>query len=96
VSVRFDGDGLVWNAGDVARRGTWVSFVLVSRSILTVRFLDGSRETRSWLAGLKETRDKTSVVRKLTLSPVLLTAEGWEETAGEALELTQSEKLAKP
>ncbi|MCX7028655.1 MAG: pallilysin-related adhesin [Spirochaetes bacterium] len=95
-SVRFDGDGLAWTVGAVNRRGTWVSFVLGSRSILTVRFLDGSREARSWLAGLKETRDKTSVTRKLTLSPVLLTAEGWEETAGQALELTQTEKLAKP
>jgi hypothetical protein len=96
LSIRFEGDSLVWSANAVSQRGTWVSFALRSRSILTVRFLDGSRETRSWLAGLKESRDKTTVTRKLTLSPVNLTAEGWEETAGEALELTQSEKLAKP
>jgi hypothetical protein len=96
VSVRFDGDGLVWTEGGSGRRGTWVSFVLGSRSVLTVRFLDGARETRSWLAGSKETRDKTTVTRKLTLSPVTLTAEGWEETAGESLELAQSEKLTKP
>jgi hypothetical protein len=95
LSIRFDVDDLVWTAASVSRRGTWVSFVLGSRSILTVRFLDGSRETLSWLAVLKETRDKTTVTRRITLSPVNLTAEGWEEAAGEVLELTQSEKLAK-
>jgi hypothetical protein len=96
LSIRFEGDSLVWTANAVSRRGTWVSFALGSRAILTVRFLNGSRETRSWLAGLKESRDKTTVTRKLTLSPVNLTAEGWEETAGEALELLQSENWAKP
>jgi hypothetical protein len=96
VSVRFAADRLDWVAGDTSRHGTWVSFALGSRSILTVRFLDGSRETRSWLAALKETRDKTTASRKLTLSPVMLTAEGWEETPGDTLELVQSEKLAKP
>ena len=47
----------------------------------------------SELSGLL--RDKTTVTRKLTLSPVNLTAEGWEETAGETLEFAQSEKLVK-
>ncbi len=95
ASIRFEVDSLVWTDAAASRRGTWVSFSLGSRAILTVRFLDGSRETRSWLAVLKETRDKTTVTRKLTLSPVNLTAEGWDETAGEALELVQSEKLVK-
>ena len=95
TTVRFEPDALVWTDAAASRPGTWVSFVLGSRSILTVRFLDGSRETRSWLAGMKETRDRTSVTRKLTLVPVNLTAEGWEETAGESIELAQSEKLAK-
>ena len=39
--------------------------------------------------------DKTSVTRKLALAPVILTAEGWEETAGDPVELTQIEKLTK-
>jgi hypothetical protein len=95
TTVRFENDVLAWTAGAGSRPGTWVSFVLGSRSILTVRFLDGTRETRSWLAGVKETRDKTSVTRKLTLLPVNLTAEGWEETAGDTLEFAQSEKLDK-
>jgi hypothetical protein len=45
---------------------------------------------------MKETRDKTGVSRRLTLAPVSLTAGGWEETAGEAIELAQSEIFAKP
>jgi hypothetical protein len=96
VTVRFESDRLHWTEGSESRAGAWVSFALGSRSILTVRFLDGTRETRSWLAVVKETRDKTSLTRRLTLSPVNLTAEGWEETAGDALELSQSQKLAKP
>jgi hypothetical protein len=96
LSIRFEHDSLVWTANATSRRGTWVSFPLGARSILTVRFQDGQRETRSWLAGVKESRDKTAVTRKLTLAPVNLTAEGWEETAGETLELTQSQMPAKP
>jgi hypothetical protein len=61
-----------------------------------VRFLDGDGQTRTWLATLKETRDKTGVSRRLTLAPISLTAEGWEETAGDAIELAQSEIPAKP
>lgn len=95
VAVRFEVDVLEWTAGSAGRRATWVSFALGDRTILTVRFLDGSRETRSWLASLKETRDTTTVTRKLTLAPVSLAADGWEETAGETVELAQTEKLVK-
>jgi hypothetical protein len=93
TSIRFDADRLVWSTRAGARQAVWVSFPLGDRSILTVRFSDGAGETRSWAATLKETRDKTSVTRKLTLAPVDLTTEGWEETAGEPVELVQSEKL---
>jgi hypothetical protein len=92
-SIRFEADSLVWSTRAGSRLATWVSFVLGSRSILTVRFRDGAGETRSWLASLKETRDKTAMTRKLVLAPVSLTAEGWEETAGETVELSQSEPL---
>ncbi len=95
VTVRFDADSLEWTSGAASRQATWVSFALGGRTILTVRFLDGSRETRSWLTSLKETRDKTSVTRTFTLAPVTLTAEGWEETAGDPVALTQTEKLTK-
>jgi hypothetical protein len=95
VTVRFDADSLEWTSGAASRQATWVSFALGGRTILTVRFLDGSRETRSWLTSLKETRDKTSVTRTFTLAPVTLTAEGWEETAADPVALTQTEKLTK-
>jgi len=94
-SLAFENDRLVWSDAAGSRRAVWVAFVLGTRSILTVRFLDGDGETRSWLAALKETRDKTFVTRTLTLAPVTLTARGCEETSGETLSLQQSEKIAK-
>ena len=89
-------DSLVWTANAASRRGTWVSFPLGGPDDP-----DGAVPRRTtgnpFVARRREgTRDKTAVTRKLTLAPVNLTAEGWEETAGESLELTQSEKLAKP
>jgi len=95
-AVRFEDSRALWSEGGATRTATWVAFPLGGRTILTVRFLDGGRETRSWLASLKETRDKTGVTRRLALSPVTLTAEGWEETAADAIELVQSEPAAKP
>jgi hypothetical protein len=96
LQVRFEDGRALWNDGGGTRTAAWVAFTLGGRQILTVRFLDGDGQTRTWLATMKETRDKAGVSRRLTLSPVSLTAEGWEETAGDAIELAQSEILAKP
>jgi len=96
VAVRFDGDRLAWRSPGSSRSGVWVSFALGGRTVMTTRFLDGAGETRSWIVELTEKRDKTSVTRKLTLSPVRLTVEGGEETAADALVLVQTESLAKP
>ena len=96
LSVRFDDARVLWTGEGTTRTAAWVAFPLGGRTILTVRFLDGQRETLTWLASLKETRDKTGVSRRLVLSPVILTAEGWEETAADAIELAQTEAAAKP
>ncbi len=96
LQVRFDDGRALWTEGGATRSASWVAFPLGGRLILTVRFLDGDRQTRTWLASMKETRDKAGVSRRLTLAPVTLTAEGWEETAGDAIELAQSETIAKP
>jgi hypothetical protein len=96
LQVRFDDGRALWTEGGATRIAAWVAFPLGGRLILTVRFLDGGGQTRAWLATLKETRDKAGVSRRLTLAPVNLTAEGWEETAGDAIDLVQSETVAKP
>lgn len=96
LAVRFDDSRVLWTEAGAARTAAWVAFPLGGRTILTVRFLDGERETRSWLASVKETREKTCVSRRLALAPVSLTAEGWEETAADTIELTQLEAAAKP
>jgi hypothetical protein len=93
-SILFEPDRLVWSTSAGSRQAVWVSFALDGRSILTLRFCDDVGETRSWLLTREETRDKTSVTRTLTLTPVNLTASGWEETAGDTVELAQSEKLS--
>jgi hypothetical protein len=96
LQVRFEDGRALWTEGGATRTAAWVAFTLGGRLILTVRFLDGDGQTRTWLAAVKETRDKAGVSRRLTLTPVSLTAEGWEETAGDAIELAQSEIAAKP
>lgn len=96
LTVRFEGDRLAWLSPGSSRSAVWVSFALGGRTIMTVRFLDDAGETRSWIAGLKEARDKTSVTRRLTLAPVILTVGGWEETAADPLELVQTEIIARP
>jgi hypothetical protein len=98
MTIDFQAPRLSWSDGAGQRTGSYVLFSVGAGTILSTRFRSAAGEpdfVSSWLVGFKEKRDSTSTTRTLTLSPVQLTVNGYEEANGDDLSLQQQEDLKK-
>jgi hypothetical protein len=98
LRVEFKQPTLSWATASGARTGTYVLFTLGPRTILTTRFPSGgsgSDDIASWLVDYREKKDAVQVVRSLTLSPVVLTINGYVDANGDALALEQAVDVKK-
>jgi hypothetical protein len=96
--VDFQATGVMWTDGRGQRTGSYVLFSLGGATILSTRFHTepGQQDlVSSWLVDYKERKDSTSVTRTMTLSPVQLTVNGYEEANGDDLPLLQYQDLKK-
>ncbi|HVO37995.1 MAG TPA: pallilysin-related adhesin [Spirochaetia bacterium] len=96
LSVDFHNPQLTWKSGGVQKMAVYVIFALRGRNILSARFTGRAgtaEEDRSWLIDFREKKDPASIVRTLLLSPVQLTVKGYQDTAGDAVSLEQSQDL---
>jgi hypothetical protein len=98
LTVDFQTPRLTWTDSDGQRTGTYVLFSIGGGTILTTRFRAESGEPdqiSSWLVDYKEKKDPASATRTLTLSPVQITDNGYEEANGDDLSLQQYQDLKK-
>jgi hypothetical protein len=98
LAVDFQTPRLTWTDSDGRRTGTYVLFSIGGGTIITTRFrMDTGEPDRisSWLVDYKEKKDPTSAMRTLTLSPVQITVNGFEEANGDDLSLQQYQDLKK-
>ncbi|MGA2977387.1 MAG: pallilysin-related adhesin [Spirochaetia bacterium] len=98
VSIDFQTPRLTWSDASGKRSGTFLLFSLGTRTILSVRFKteDGAPDQiSSWLADLQEKKEPARTVRTLSLSPVQLTMNGYEDANGDALSLQQIQPVKK-
>ncbi len=98
LSIDFQAPRLTWTDSGGQRTGTFVLFSVGGGTILGTRFRTSTGQPDligSWLLDYKERKDSTSVTRTLTLSPVLLTVNGYEDANGDDLSLQQSQELKK-
>ena len=98
LAVDFQTPRLTWTDSDGRRTGTYVLFSIGGGTIITTRFrMDTGEPDRisSWLVDYKEKKDSTSAMRTLTLSPVQITVNGFEEANGDDLSLQQYQDLKK-
>ena len=83
----FDMPRIEWRDGEKTRIGTASLFSLNDTLILQVRFMKKNgafEETANWLVVYDEDRDSTRIIRSLSLSPAVLSADGVRE-AGEVV-----------
>jgi hypothetical protein len=91
-AVEFHAPELTWANADGQKPGTFVLFSLGGNPVMSVRFHRGVRardQIISWLVDYKERKEPGRVVRVLTLSPIHLTVNGYEDANGDALVLQQ-------
>jgi len=94
--VDFQGPHVTWRDAAGTRTGSYVMFSLGSALILSARFgatADDPGRIRSWLVGYEERKDNVSYTRTLTLTPVQLTVNGYEESNGDPVSLLQYQDL---
>jgi hypothetical protein len=92
TTVLFDPPRVSWTDGPDARMGTFLVFSLGTRTILSMRFPRGDRmqdEIVSWLVAYREKKDAGRTVRTLTLSPIQLTMNGYEDANGDDITFEQ-------
>jgi hypothetical protein len=95
----FDNPRIGWTQNGKRLDGSYVVYILQGRTILSVRLSlgrPGGSRTASYLAGTREKREASRIVRTLTLTPVQLTVRGFEESVGPTLTLVQTQDLQKP
>ncbi len=98
LTVDFRYPRITWTDGTGPREGTYVLFSLGTGTILTTRLRAnprGREENRSWLVDYREKKTPVSVSRTLSLSPVVLTVNGYEEANGDGLSLLQEQDLKR-
>jgi hypothetical protein len=96
LAVTFTAPSLVWSDAAGQRSGTFVLFSLGGHPVMTTRFHGQSRDKIvSWLVDYKERKEPQRNVRVLTLSPIRLTVNGYEDANGDALSLEQDQNTAK-
>ena len=98
LTVEFQAPSVTWTDNGGQRTGSYVLFSVGGGTILSTRFRTqtGAPDLiSSWLVDYKEKKDATSATRTLTLSPVQLTVNGYEEANGDDLSLLQYQDLKK-
>ncbi|HEY9593655.1 MAG TPA: pallilysin-related adhesin, partial [Spirochaetia bacterium] len=95
-AVDFRAPDLTWSDSTGQKPGTYVLFSLGGSPVMSVRFHRGPRQRDrivSWLVGYEEHKEPGRVVRVLTLSPIRLTVNGYEDANGDALVLQQYQSI---
>jgi hypothetical protein len=92
AAVSFDPPRVTWTDGASSRAGTFLVFSLGTRTILSTRFPRGDRMQDaiiSWLVDYSEKKDANRSVRTLSLSPIQLTMNGYEDANGDEISFEQ-------
>ncbi len=90
--IDFENPKLRWKSPRSQRTAEYILFPLAGRTIMSARFFGDDRtpeEDKSWLIDFKESKNPARIKRTLTLSPVQLTVDGYEDAAGDAISLEQ-------
>ena len=98
LTVEFRAPSVIWTDNGGQRTGSYVLFSVGGGTILSTRFRTQPGEPdqiNSWLVDYKEKKDATSATRTLSLSPVQLTVNGYEEANGDDVSLLQYQDLRK-
>jgi hypothetical protein len=92
IVIDFDNPKLRWKSRGSQRTAEYILFALAGRTIMSARFFGDDRtpeEDKSWLIDFKESKNPARIKRTLTLSPVQLTVNGYEDASGDAISLEQ-------
>jgi hypothetical protein len=96
--ITFLGQRLIWAAGAQARSGAFVVFSIGGHRILSIRLFDARglpAESKSFLVQPGRKRVFDRAIETLTLSPVLLTVDGFEEAAGDPITVERIQESNK-
>ena len=96
--VDFENPRLTWTEAGRERSGIYALYTLGGNEILQVRYRDAKgagTDSAAWLVGFKERQDRVRSIRILSLTPVVLTVNGYEESGGNTISFEQVTELKK-